>query len=126
MPQLVLDLAVDALELGGKILNQHPQAPLANIDDLPKLGVLRAAEIEIGEFDPRLDDVAPPRFRASEVRFRQQLWHALSPGVPHPAVQCHDAGMGSGQDSGIFAAWLTALPHPPPAVWCNHDIRASG
>ena len=39
-PQFVLDLAVDALELGRKIPHQHLQAQLAVIDDAPQFGAL--------------------------------------------------------------------------------------
>src|SRR5215218_9198496 len=42
--QFVLDFAIDALKLGGEILHQHFQTPLAAVDDLPELGALMIGE----------------------------------------------------------------------------------
>ena len=61
--QLVLDLAIDLLELARKIRDQHLQAPLAVIDDLPEFGALRLGEVVVGKPDSGLDDVAAPRLR---------------------------------------------------------------
>ena len=82
--QFVFDLAVDALELGREILHQHFQAPLAAVDDLPQLMALIVCEALVGELDPRLHDVAAPRFCAGADEFGWLFWHALDlPGVPH-------------------------------------------
>ena len=75
--QFVLDLAVDALELGGKILDQQLQTPLAAVDDLPQLGALTIAEPFVGELDSGLDDFAAPRLRA-RVDFAWYFGHALN------------------------------------------------
>jgi hypothetical protein len=48
----------------GKILHQHFQTTLAAVDDLPQFGALIVGEAFVGEFDPRLYDVAAPGFRA--------------------------------------------------------------
>jgi hypothetical protein len=78
-PQFVLDLAVDALELGGKIPHQHLQAPLAVIDDAPQFGALIVRESLVGKPDPGLHDLAPPQLRAGMDEFDSPVWHALIP-----------------------------------------------
>src|SRR4051812_14911066 len=78
-PQFALDLAVDALELGGKIAHQHLQAPLAIIDDAPQFGALIIGEAFVGQPDPGLDDLAPPELRARMNEFDSPVWHALIP-----------------------------------------------
>src|SRR4051794_22549787 len=74
-PQFVLDLAVDSLELGGKIPHQHFQAPLAVIDDPPKLGALGVREVLVGKPDPGLNDIAAPRLGARVDEFDICVWH---------------------------------------------------
>jgi hypothetical protein len=90
-PQFVLDLAVDALELGGKIPHQHLQAPFAVIDDAPQFGALSVREAVIGKPDPGLHNLAAPQLRARMDEFDSPVWHALIPGVPHLVRQCHSA-----------------------------------
>jgi len=90
-PQFALDLAVDALELGGKIPHQHLQAPLAVIDDAPQFGALIVGEPLVGKPDPGLHDLAAPQLRAGVDEFDRSVWHALIPGVPHLVRQCHSA-----------------------------------
>jgi hypothetical protein len=77
-PQFVLDLAVDALELGGKITHQHLQAPLAVIDDAPQFGALIVCEPLVGQPDPGLHDLAAPQLCARVDEF-DSPWHALIP-----------------------------------------------
>jgi hypothetical protein len=78
-PQFVLDLAVDALELGGKIPHQHPQAPLAVINDAPQFDALIAGQSLVGKPDPGLHDLAAPQLRACVDEFYSPVWHALIP-----------------------------------------------
>jgi hypothetical protein len=78
-PQRGLDLAVDALKLGGKIPHRRPQAVFAMIHDPPQLGALRGAEMLVGKPDPGLHDFAAPRLRARMDVFDGWLWHALAP-----------------------------------------------
>jgi len=100
----VLDLAVDSLELGGKIPHQHLQAQLAVIDDAPQFGALIVCEPLVGKPDPGLHDLAAPQLCARVDEF-DSPWHALIPGVPHLVRQCHSAG----EVSGSFAAWLMGV-----------------
>jgi hypothetical protein len=74
----VLDLSVDALELGGKITHQHLQAPLAVIDNAPQLGALIVCEPLIGKPDPGLHDLPAPQLRPRVDEF-DSPWHALIP-----------------------------------------------
>ena len=104
-PEFVLDLAVDALELGGKIPHQHLQAPLAVIDDAPQFGALTVGEPFVGKPDPGLHDLAAPQLRAGVDEFDRPVWHALIPGVPHLVRQCHSKISVSDR----FAAWLTGV-----------------
>ena len=104
-PQFVLDLAVDALKLGGEIPHQHLQAPLAVIDDAPQFDALIVRELLIGKPDPGLHDLAAPQLRARMDEFDRSVWHALIPGVPHLVRQCHSAVAVSG---GV-AAWLMGV-----------------
>jgi hypothetical protein len=78
-PQFVLDLAVDSLELGGKIPHQHLQAPLAVIDDAPQFGALIGDEPFVGKPDPGLHDLTTPQLRACVDEFDSPVWHALIP-----------------------------------------------
>jgi hypothetical protein len=78
-PQFVLDLAVDALELGGEIPHQHLQAPLTVIDDAPQFGALIVREALVGKPDPSLHDLATPQLRARMDEFDGPVWHALIP-----------------------------------------------
>ena len=78
-PQFALDLAVDALEFGGKIPHQHLQAPLAIVDDAPQFGALIGGQSLVGKPDSGLDDFAPPQLRASVDEFDSSVWHALIP-----------------------------------------------
>jgi hypothetical protein len=112
--QLALDLAVDALELGGKIPHQHLQTPLAVIDDAPQFGALSVREALIGKPDPGLYDLATPRLRPRIDEFDCPR-HALIPGVPHLVRECHSRV----EVSGGFAAWLMSV------AWLAH-IRSKG
>jgi len=78
-PQFVLDLAVDALELGGKIPHQYLQAPFAVIDDAPQFGALSVREALVGKPDPGLHNLAAPQLRARMDEFDSPVWHALVP-----------------------------------------------
>ena len=78
-PQLILDLAIDALELISEIRDQQFQRIFAGVDDTPELGALRVAQAVISEPDPRLHDVAPPQAGALAVDIDGSVWHALSP-----------------------------------------------
>ena len=78
-PQRVLDLAIDPLELGVKIGDQHPQAPFAAVDDLPKLALLRARQPAVGEADSRLHDLTAPLPGAGAIGPDGLVWHALVP-----------------------------------------------
>ena len=79
----MLDLAINALELGGEIPHQHLQAPLAVIHDAPQFGTLIVCEPFVGQPDPGLHDLATPQLRAGMDEFDSPVWHALIPGVPH-------------------------------------------
>ena len=103
-PQFVLDLAVDALELGWEIPHQHLQARFAVIDGAPQFGALIVREPLVGKPDPGLHDLAAPQLRARVDEF-DSPWHALIPGVPHLVRQCHSAV----EVSGGFAAWLMGV-----------------
>ena len=63
----------------GKILHQHFQTTLAAVDDLPQFGALIVGEAFVGEFDPRLYDVAVPGFGARVDEFGRRFGHALVP-----------------------------------------------
>src|SRR3954471_10172863 len=78
-PQFALDLAVDALELGGKIPHQHLQAPFAVVDDAPQFRALIVCEPFIGKPDPGLHDLTAPQLRAGMDEFDSPVWHALIP-----------------------------------------------
>jgi hypothetical protein len=95
-PQFVLDLAVDALELGGKITHQHLQAPLAVIDDAPQFGALIVCEPLVGKPDPGLHDLAAPQLRPRVDEF-DSPWHALIPrrAASGPTMPQQDLGFRS-------------------------------
>lgn len=104
--QLVLDLAIDLLELARKIRDQHLQAPLAVIDDPPEFGALRLGEVVVAKPDAGLDDLAAPRLRPRVDEFSRYPWHALS---PERAASGANNTAARVPVSGRLAAWLTGL-----------------
>lgn len=77
--EFVFDLAIDALKLPGEICDHQFQGIFACVDDAPKLGALRGAEVVVGESNPRLHNVPPPQAGTLAVEFDSSVWHALDP-----------------------------------------------